>query len=177
MNLFAAFDHGKRSAPAPAGLLIRGPVESDFRALERIEQLIRGGDGEARRSSWVRSIEREDALLMVAEIGSAVVGYAKASRLEPAADDVARPGFYLVGCSVHPEFRRQSVGRELTKARLSWIAERADEAWYFCNARNESSVAMHDEFGFSEVLRAERIYGVQFSGGEGLLLRAKLIVH
>ncbi|POC76663.1 GNAT family N-acetyltransferase, partial [Vibrio vulnificus] len=45
------------------------------------------------------------------------------------------------------------------------------------NARNESSVAMHDEFGFSEVLRAERIYGVQFSGGEGLLLRAKLIVH
>jgi ribosomal protein S18 acetylase RimI-like enzyme len=46
------------------------------------------------------------------------------------------------------------VGAELTRARLQWIAERADEAFYFTQEENHASIALHAPFGFREVSRA-----------------------
>jgi len=69
-------------------------------------------------------------------------------------------------CQLVP-FRRLS--REAVQ---SWIAERAPEAWYFTNARNEASQAMHRRLGFVEVTRAFTFPDWSFDGGD-LLVRCE----
>jgi L-amino acid N-acyltransferase YncA len=69
-------------------------------------------------------------------------------------------------------FRRQGVAAALTEARLLWIWERADSAWYVVNSRNQASLALHQPWGFEEVARGPGFHTVTFDGGEGLLLRA-----
>src|SRR4051794_28321415 len=130
---------------------------------------VRGGD------AWRALLEEErrhpERLLVVAE-GEEVVGYGRASLL----DDLtgAPRGYYLTGVFVRPASRRAGVGAELTAARLRWIAERADEAWFVANARNAASIELHRRFGFEEVTRDFAIPGVEFDRGEGILLRARL---
>ena len=83
-------------------------------------------------------------------------------------------GFYLTGVTVLSGYRRAGLGRSFTVARLDWIRKRADEAWYFANADNRTSIQLHLEFGFEEVRRAQVIHGVTFDGGEGILFRSVL---
>ncbi|HEU0194534.1 MAG TPA: GNAT family N-acetyltransferase [Gaiellales bacterium] len=114
-----------------------------------------------------------DRLLLVAERGGTIIGYGRAAlwRVDP---DDGRGGYYLVGVGVRPDHHRQGIALALTEARMRWIAGRADEAWYFTNARNAASIALHGRFGFQEMARAPSFRGVPFSGGEGILYRAWL---
>ncbi len=61
----------------------------------------------------------------------------------------------------------------LTRARLDWISNKADEAWYFANARNAASIALHESFAFEEVTRSVSFPRVAFDGGEGILFRRR----
>jgi GNAT superfamily N-acetyltransferase len=45
-------------------------------------------------------------------------------------------GWYLRGLKVHPEWRRAGIARELTKRRLSWLAERTNTVFVFLNNEN-----------------------------------------
>jgi GNAT superfamily N-acetyltransferase len=58
------------------------------------------------------------------------------------------------GWIVHPEYRRRGIAAALTEARLDWISDQADKAWYFANARNAASIALHASFAFEEVTRS-----------------------
>jgi aminoglycoside 6'-N-acetyltransferase I len=126
--------------------------------------------------AWsIRVAEPGDAerLVLEAVIGDEVVGRAKTHHFDT--DSGAAPaGHYLGGVSVLPEFRRRGIGHALTSARLDWIRERAPEAWFFTNARNDASIALHATFGFVEVARASEFHGVTFDGGEGILFRTSL---
>jgi RimJ/RimL family protein N-acetyltransferase len=85
-----------------------------------------------------------------------IIGYARARLFEPEAqvpDDIAPPGYYLMGVFVVPNERRTGIGAALTQARLDWIANRAPTAWFFVNARNAASIALHERLGFEEVTR------------------------
>ena len=62
----------------------------------------------------------------------------------------------------------------MTQARLSWIAERAPEAWYFTNRLNHASRRLHEELGFREITREFVYPGVQFGGGVGILCSVRL---
>ena len=88
------------------------------------------------------------------------------------ADGPALSGHYLGGVTVRPDFRRLGVASELTGARMAWIWERADHAWYVVNALNEASLALHRRWGFREVARGPGFHTVTFDGGEGVLLQA-----
>ncbi len=88
---------------------------------------------------------------------------------------LAPEGWYLGGVIVRPAWRRRGIGAALTAERLAWIAQRAGEAYYFVNARNRASIALHEPFGFVEVTRDFAFPGVTFEGGEGILFRAPLI--
>jgi L-amino acid N-acyltransferase YncA len=55
--------------------------------------------------------------------------------------------------------------------RLDWIRRRAAEAWFFANARNTASIALHRELGFEEVSRRFSFPGLTFDGGDGILFR------
>jgi aminoglycoside 6'-N-acetyltransferase I len=104
--------------------------------------------------------------LYVAEAGGDVVGYSRLRfhrKTEP-------PGYYLGGVVVDPAWRRHGVGTKLTVCRIeaAWAAG-ADVIYYFANARNEASIAMHRGFGFEELRRPFEFPGVTFAGGVGVL--------
>ncbi|MGO4147177.1 N-acetyltransferase family protein [Paenarthrobacter sp. YAF11_1] len=106
-----------------------------------------------------------------AEGGSGVVGWAKTHHWDYA-DGPALAGHYLGGVTVRPEFQRRGLAAQLTAARLYWIWDRAEFAWYVVNARNEASLALHRRWGFREVARGACFHTVSFDGGEGVLLSA-----
>jgi GNAT superfamily N-acetyltransferase len=74
-----------------------------------------------------------------------------------------------MGLVVHPDHRRRGVGAALTQARLDWMSTQAEEAWYFANARNAASIALHASFAFEEVTRSFFFPRVDFDHGEGIL--------
>jgi len=129
------------------------------------------------RESLRRDLESPGQLLVVAESRDAIVGYGRARAFEPGPDapvDSAPSGYYLAGVFVRPEQRARGIATALTRARLDWIRERAPEAWYFANARNTASIALHRRFGFEEVSREFSFPGLTFGGGEGILFRLSL---
>jgi ribosomal protein S18 acetylase RimI-like enzyme len=122
-------------------------------------------------------LREEGRLLLVAEDAGRVVGYGRTMHFRRGAGvpaDSAPTGYYLVGLVVDARCRRKGIGSELTRARLAWISGRATEAWYFANARNTASIALHAQFGFGEVTREFSFPGLSFDGGEGILFRARL---
>ena len=126
------------------------------------------------RTSLLEDVESPDRLLVVAECADEAIGYGRVLQFAPEPDaptDIAPAGYYLMGMVVHPDHRRKGVGAALTQARIDWISMRADAAWYFANARNTASIALHESFGFAEFTRSFSYPRLDFDGGEGILFR------
>jgi aminoglycoside 6'-N-acetyltransferase I len=117
------------------------------------------------------AIADANRLVLVAEVNDEIVGWAKTHHYRGASGS-APGGHYLGGVNVHPDFRRRGIGAALTRARLGWIWDRAPDAWFETNARNAASIALHAQFGFTEVIRAGEFHGTTFEGGVGILFRA-----
>ena len=146
--------------------------------VDRCVQLARLAAPERGSSEWGQALRRdlESAvhLLVVAEAEGGIVGYGRARLFEQGPDapsDSAPSGYYLTGVFVVPEQRGNGIGTGLTRMRLDWIRQRAAEAWFFANARNTASIALHRELGFEEVSRRFSFPGLTFDGGEGILFR------
>lgn len=170
----------RRAASVPRGpsATIRPATVADLDRLAAIRAAREGEDPGVSRAVFERALARnDDSLLIVAEHGGEVVAYGRAGRFDPPADapaNCAPAGHYLTGVVVAPPHRRRGVGRALTEARLAWIAERADAAWYFANPRNRATIDLHARLGFVEVTRDFRFPGVTFYGGTGVLFRVAL---
>lgn len=135
-----------------------------------------GSDASLWRASLLEDVESPDRLLVIAEYGTAVIGYGRVLLFVPERDApprIAPRGYYLMGVVVHPDYQRRGVGAKLTQARLDWISQHSDVAWYFANARNAASIALHASFGFEEVTRSFSYPRVDFEGGEGILFRLR----
>lgn len=123
-------------------------------------------------ASWIGTGDR---LVHIAERGGQVCGYGKAEWLDPGAQGGSGPaGWYLAGLVVAPSARRHGVGRLLTQSRLTSLASRTREVWYFANTRNAATIRLHEEFGFAQQDRDFAIPGVSFEGGDGVLFRRVL---
>lgn len=120
-------------------------------------------------------LEDDRRSVVVADHDLQVHGYASATFLDAGAGGgLGVPGWYLSGVVVNPASRRHGLGAQLTAARLDTIREKSGTAWYFVNAENRASIALHAKFGFLEHARGPRICGVEFSGGNGILFRLDL---
>ena len=97
-----------------------------------------------------------------------MVGWAKTTFHDTAVGE-AGCGDYLGGVAVLPSARRRGVGTALTEARIVWIDVRRTSSWYFTDAVNEASIALHARWGFQEVTRSAIIRNVQFTSGAGIL--------
>ena len=129
------------------------------------------------RDDWAAAIDkalRGERVLLVAEVEGVIAAFGQAHHLDVHAVDRAPTGWFLTGVTVLPRHRRSGLAHRLTTARIDWIAERSDAAWYFANGRNTASIRLHEPLGFAEVSRAPSIHGVAFEGGEGVLFRREL---
>jgi len=108
----------------------------------------------------------------------AVVGYGKCQWLELSSMEGAfnmPDGWYLMGVIVDPLYRRQGIGRRLCEARLRWIKQQSNIAYYYVNALNEVSIRLHQHLGFQEVTRDFGFPGLAFSEGQsGILFKSTL---
>jgi len=181
-GMFEEFDESGRrpdSSDLLRALVVRPARPEDADEIGRISAAREGGDVEEHRVAVRRLLEdsRGDRsrLVLVATLGDRVIGFGKARylRSEGRTSVGETPdGWYLTGVIVDSEHRRRGVGARLTAERLSWIADRDDAAYYFANARNRVTVALHEGFGFVEVARGAEFGGVSFTGGEGVLFKA-----
>lgn len=178
MSNFAEYTPARQGARI--AVTIRKALTTDIPALERIQN---SASRPAHAASYQRAIADAGRLVVVAELDGEVVGwgqtYHHSSPTDPAPPDPAPPdpalgGHYLGGVTVDPLHRRQGIAAALTEERMRWIAERDDEAFFVVNPQNQASIDLHKHWGFDEVLRADRLTGVTFSGGVGLLMRASL---
>jgi ribosomal protein S18 acetylase RimI-like enzyme len=161
----------------PAGLMIRPAAIADLTATACLAVAERGGEYAQWRARFAADLADPDACLLLTEAGGQVTAYGRARRFEPPPDapaNVAPAGYYLSGLLVAPEYRRQGIGEELTRARMAWTAARATEIWFFANAANRASLLLHQGLGFREVTRDFTYPGVTFTGGAGVLCRARL---
>lgn len=143
---------------------LRQAEEADF---EPIAELCRAGG----LLPWApASLESgETKTVQVAVHNSQIVGLAK-THWHAQADGIAPAGHYLGGIIVHPGWRRQGIGAELTAARLRWIGQRAKYAYYFTNEQNQASRALHATLGFERLAEAEEIHSVRADDGASKLL-------
>lgn len=187
---FAAFE-ATVSSPrlAPSTGTVRAATLDDVVGLARLavaenRRSLPDGRGSISFDFWrelfTNNLAREDRHVIVAEAATGLVGYGRTAWFEPAADapaNTAPAGWYLNGLIVDPDWRRRGIARALTEGRLSWVAARADEAWYFANVRNRVSLALHASLGFVEVTRDFSFPGVEFQGGAGVLCRLDRTTH
>lgn len=162
-------------------LIIRPAVIDDAKELGRITAEREGGDPDehARRleraiTEWSKSSQ---GIILVAVYESELIGFGKIRYFTLPPDshaNIAPQGWYLSGVIVKPEYRRRGVGRQLTQARLNWIALRADCAYYLANAQNRVSIELHQKLGFTELTRDFIYPHVTFTGGVGILFVIKL---
>ena len=116
--------------------------------------------------------------MFVAIDGCSVVGYGKCQWLSTPTIEGAfnmPEGWYLMGMIVDPRYRRQGIGRRLCEARIRWIRQQTDAAYYYVNALNEVSIRLHKHLGFRELTRDFGFPGLSFKGGQGgVLFKADL---
>jgi GNAT superfamily N-acetyltransferase len=165
-----------RGAP-PDGLVVRAAGSADCDDIAQISHERDGVDVHDARERCDRDLGEPKRILLVAAIGSDVVGFARAGWLEPpavASGNAAPAGWYLLGVVVRDQWRRYGIGLELSRRRLAWISDRARVAYYFANARNHPSIDLHAKLGFVELTRDFAVPGASFEGGDGILFRVDL---
>lgn len=115
--------------------------------------------------AWVADPDR---LVVVAEAGAGVVGWAMAGAWGRPG---AQTGPHVCALTVHPDHRRRGAGDRLLGALAAWAWDRSGELWSVVNARNEASIALHRRHGLVPVRRISDYAGMTFEGGWGVLLR------
>ena len=121
--------------------------------------------------------DASEGLILAAQLTGTLVEIGKVRHFVPshvAPRNVAPAGWYLSGVIVVPEYRRREIGRNLTEARLDWMAQRDQWAYYFSNVQNRASIELHQQCGFVELTQDFTYPGVTFEGGMGVLFRAEL---
>lgn len=169
---FAAYVPRPLERHAPASAVVAEATGDDVSVLAVLQARARGGSAR----EWAGRIHRarcgDRSLVATAKVAGEAVGYANVAFLPEHPMDHAPAGYYLTGVTVDPAWRRRGIARLLTRRRMDWVWERDSAIWCFISARNRASLDLHRELGFHHVLFGASFQGVEFTGGEGWLLRA-----
>jgi ribosomal protein S18 acetylase RimI-like enzyme len=173
---FAAYEPGAGRKPS-VDVIIREPFASELAECAALVVSRAGGDVDVRRERLARDLAKDDYYMLVAVVGAEIAGFAQVMHFVAQPDppsDIAPDGYYLIALIVASDWRRRGIGDDLTYARIAWVAERADEVFYFANAGNGAILDLHGRLGFAEVSRQFTFPGVTFTGGEGVLLKRSI---
>lgn len=152
---------GRRS-PKQADATADGPVRIDPLRMEdvasavelvrRVQRVEPGDLGE----QFATDITGDSRQMFVAKAKGRVVAYARVAELAGGEAAPGTPaGCYLSGVLVDPVWRRRGIATALTRARLRWVFDRADEAFCVIGADNIASLNLHAALGFQEIKRFE----------------------
>jgi len=172
--LFA--DYRPHDSGTRVPVVVRELAGGDVEACVALAVQRDGGEPAAWRASFERSLHSANRRTFVAVLDGGVVGYATAGWFAPSAlapGSAVPDGWFLLGLVVDPGRRRHGIGGELTRARLAWLEERTDRAWYFVSSANRASIDLHTGFGFQLVASDIDVPGVAFTAS-GQLFRADL---
>lgn len=175
MTGFAEYQPGV--ARQTVDVLIRPAETTDLTTCAELIVSRTGGAVEARRARLEADLRDPDKYTVVAEVGGEIAGYALVLGHKVSPDDpptTAPDGYYLIGLIVAPAWRRHGIGDLLTTERMRWVAERADEVYYFANLKNGATLDLHQRFGFTEVTRDFTFPNAPLTPGTCVLLRAPL---
>ena len=154
--------------------LIRTADRSDIDGILAVQRLADRATDEKFRSSTAAAIDDPLRCFVVATVSEEIIGWATTHQfLED--DGPAPAGQYLMGITVAPAHRRTGVGSALTAARLHWAEQHTSDAYYFTNAGNTASIALHESWNFREIARGAEFRGVGFTNGVGVLFAAELV--
>ena len=144
-------------------------VVADATALATV-MAARGGTVEEHVDRARNMIERLDVLL-IAENHEDAVGWCGVQKfaIHPGTD----PEWLIAGLTVIPEVRRQGIAAQLLSQVLRDPSRRTpgESIFSVINARNRASIDLHLKLGFVEAGRSASYAGIEFTGGEGVLLR------
>jgi GNAT superfamily N-acetyltransferase len=161
----------------PAGFTIREATAQDIDGCVVLSALVSDGSSADWAELFRRNIKHRDRHLVVAQAGDELIAYGRAAWFEPdpaAPSNAAPAGYYLIGLVVDPSWRRRGVASAIISARLTWVAQRASEAWYFADVRNQVSIQLHQRAGFETVTEDFWFPTVTDGGGSHLLGRVTL---
>ena len=158
-----------RSLRARDDVVVRAVRSTDVGELS-VVMSARGGTAEEHVDRARRLIGRL-SVLSVAEMDDALVGWSGAQK---AVIEVGgAPEWLIAGLTVVPAQRRRGIAARLlgdVVAKLrTW--EPKSPVFSVINAQNPASVALHEGLGFREVARGVTFARIEFTGGEGVLLR------
>jgi ribosomal protein S18 acetylase RimI-like enzyme len=134
-----------------ADFTVRLGVESDIESCLHLVAAIGAGEETAWQQTLMRTVrDGKQRALFVAEAQGKVVGYGRVvfAKADPTMPNAAPSGWYLLGLVVDHGWRRRGIGEALTRARMTWVAQRADQLWYFTAHENRASQALHQRLGF-----------------------------
>lgn len=157
------------SSSVDESLDTRSAVMADVDALAAV-MAVRGGSAEEHLDRARKMIERLDVLL-IAEMDGKPVGWCGIQKFSifPSAD----PEWLIAGLTVIPEVRRQGVAARLLSEvlRATPRSTPPESIFSVINASNLASNDLRRRLGFVEVGRSAIFAGIEFTGGEGVLLR------
>lgn len=169
MSDYAAYAPGVKPSVADGVVTTRLAAPADVDALATV-MAARGGAVEEHVDHARKMIERLDVLL-IAESDEHAVGWCGVQKvaIHPGAD----PEWLIAGLAVNPEVRRRGIAARLLRQVLRDTAERApgESVFSVINVRSLASIDLHLKSGFVEVGRSPSYAGIEFTGGEGVLLR------
>ena len=168
-SMFATY-RPESSSQTPIDGIVREATDGDVESCLRIMMAREAGSPDQRRARLGQCIESDADGFFVAEVDGKVAGFGRVQLLTPSPEaplNVVPLGWYLIGVMVDSRWRRRGLGDALTVARLGWVKQRANEVWYFANARNQASIDLHSKYGFVEVTRDFTVPGVTFDEGMG----------
>ncbi|PFG18861.1 GNAT family N-acetyltransferase [Serinibacter salmoneus] len=152
---------------------VRAADVDDVTAIVEVERAARGMAPAGFLEALRALMGRHGTILLVAVLtdlgaaGEGVIGWASARFREP---EDAPNGWYVGGLAVLPDVRRRGVARLLLATLDEHRPGNAGLLRSIVNARNLASLALHRSCGFREIERGPVFLGVEFTGGEGVLL-------
>jgi ribosomal protein S18 acetylase RimI-like enzyme len=171
VNDFAVYVPSVRPSAVAESFTTRAAVTADVDALATV-MAARGGSVEE-RADQARKMIAELAVLLIAEKDGYAVGWCGAQKvpIHPKAD----PEWLIAGLTVIPDARRQGIASRLLSEVLRDASGRApgESVFSVINARNLASIDLHLKLGFVEVGRSASYAGIEFTGGEGVLVRRR----
>lgn len=169
-NRFADFENQDVPKDAGVAVEVRPAGLPDVVTMISIER--QSGRDPLSLSAMEATVIDSGKHVVVASIDGSVIGWGKTHHWDYS-EGPAPSGHYLGGVTVLPAWRRCGVGAALTEARLQWIWHRVSEAWYVVNEGNLASIELHRRWNFTEVARGPKFHTTAFTGGLGILMRAR----